>query len=162
LVDFVRPEGDYAGMFVVTAGNPHTHCDCGIKHEKDDYRELLVQTLYDRLAEAAAEYLHERVRKEFWGYDTEKGIRPASGYPSCPDLSLNFLFNDILKPDRIGVSFTPNGAIVPLASVAGFYFAHPQSKYFTIGKIDDEQFNDYAAQKGGSTEDVKKWVGNLL
>jgi len=162
LVDFIRPEGDYVGMFVVTAGNPHTHCDCGIKHEKDDYRELLVQTLYDRLAEAAAEYLHERVRKEFWGYDTEKGIRPASGYPSCPDLSLNFLFNDILKPDRIGVSFTPNGAIVPLASVAGFYFAHPQSKYFTIGKIDDEQFNDYAAQKGGSTEDVKKWVGNLL
>jgi len=175
LVDFVRPEGDYAGMFVVTAGNQHQHCDCGIKHETDDYRDILEQTLYDRIAEAAAEYLHHRVRKEFWGYSPDenltaeeilkssyRGIRPASGYPSCPDLSLNFLFRDILQPDRIGVTFTANGAIVPLASVAGFYFAHPAAKYFTIGKIDDEQFADYAARKGFSEEEAKKWLGGNI
>ncbi|MDR1763899.1 MAG: methionine synthase [Dysgonamonadaceae bacterium] len=172
LVDFVAPENDYLGMFVVTAGNPHQHCDCGVKHAKDDYREILEQTLADRLAEAAAEYMHEQVRKKYWAYspdenfsphdllkETYRGIRPASGYPSYPDLSLNFTFDRILKPERIGVSFTPNGAIVPLASTAGFYFSHPESKYFYIGKIDGEQLADYAKRRNISIEEARKWLG---
>jgi 5-methyltetrahydrofolate--homocysteine methyltransferase len=174
LVDFIRPEGDYLGLFIVTAGDhAHSvHCDCGRPHEKDEYQSLLEQVLRDRLAEAATEYLHEKVRKTYWGYAPDesytpqelpkapyRGIRPASGYPSHPDISLNFLIDDLLKMERIGVNLTPNGAIYPLASTAGMYFAHPEAVYFYIGPIDDEQLQDYAERKGISTEEAKKWLG---
>jgi 5-methyltetrahydrofolate--homocysteine methyltransferase len=161
LVDFIHPAGDYIGLFVVTAGEGAKRCDCGSKHDTDDYRAILEQTLMDRLAEAAAEYLHALVRKKYWGYEPEvalpagataegkyRGIRPASGYPACPDLSLNFTLNEILEPAKIGVGFTANGAITPLASVAGFYFANPEAKYFHTGRIDGEQLRDYSAIKG--------------
>jgi 5-methyltetrahydrofolate--homocysteine methyltransferase len=171
LVDYVAGS-DYVGLFAVTAGNTHLRheCGCNARHDTDDYRSLLEQTLLDRLAEAAAEYLHEQVRKDYWGYEADgkhhstetkeryRGIRPASGYPACPDLSLNFFLKDMLDTGRIGIDFTPNGAILPLASVAGFYFAHPEAKYFMVGEIDDEQLTDYAARKNITVGDAGKWV----
>jgi 5-methyltetrahydrofolate--homocysteine methyltransferase len=132
----------------------------------------LEQILRDRLAEAATEYLHEMVRKTYWGYAPNesftaeelqkapfRGIRPASGYPSLPDISLNFFIDELLQMERIGVSLTPNGAIYPLASTAGLYLAHPQANYFYIGKIDDEQLTDYAHRKGIPVEEARKWLG---
>ena len=161
LVDFFNPNGDYAGFFIVTAGNNASELLEQYKKQSDTYNEFLMQTLCDRLAEATAEYLHEKVRKEYWGYaqDKEIGIRPASGYPSLPDISLNFTIDELLDLKRIGVSLTSNAAIYPTASVCGMYIAHPESKYFTIGKIDEEQIADYGQRKGISSEEVKKWLG---
>ncbi|GHT10430.1 methionine synthase [Bacteroidia bacterium] len=174
LADFFSPNGDFIGMFVATAGanKPEIHCDCGHKHEADDYTDMIKQVLRDRLAEATAEYLHEKVRKELWGYAPEesytveelmkapyRGIRPASGYPSHPDISLNFVIDDLLDIKRIGMSLTPNGAIYPNASVAGLYISHPASDYFLLGKINEEQVTDYAARKGISVEEAGKWLG---
>jgi 5-methyltetrahydrofolate--homocysteine methyltransferase len=174
LIDFINPAGDYIGLFVATAGyGVHkSDCECGCHHSTDEYTDMLEQTLRDRLVEATAEYLHEKVRKEYWGYAPGEsftpeellkapyqGIRPASGYPVHPDISLNFLIDDLLKMDRIGVSLTPNGAIYPTASVAGMYIAQPDSDYFYLGKIDDEQLADYAQKKGISIEETKKWLG---
>jgi 5-methyltetrahydrofolate--homocysteine methyltransferase len=173
LLDFICPEGDYLGLFVVTAGDhASATCDCGCSHEKDEYQSLLEQVVRDRLAEAATEYLHEKVRKTYWGYAPDesysphellkapyRGIRPASGYPSHPDLSLNFLIDDLLKMERVGVSLTSNGAIYPLASTAGMYLAHPEADYFYIGQIDEEQLNEYSGRKGISVEEAKKWLG---
>jgi 5-methyltetrahydrofolate--homocysteine methyltransferase len=174
LLDFIRPEGDYLGFFVVTAGHHSStvSCDCGHSHEKDEYQSMLEQILRDRLAEAATEYLHEQARKTYWGYAPDesfspkellkapyRGIRPASGYPSHPDISLNFLIDDLLKMERIGITLTPNGALYPLASTAGMYLAHPEAGYFYIGKIDEEQLSDYAERKGIPVEEAKKWLG---
>jgi 5-methyltetrahydrofolate--homocysteine methyltransferase len=174
LADFICPSGDYAGLFIVTADNcsPAASCGCGCSHEPNEYRDLLEQILRDRLAEAATEYLHEKVRKTYWGYAPDesftpdellkapyRGIRPASGYPSLPDISLNFLIDDLLQMKQIGVSLTSNGAISPLASTAGMYLAHPESTYFYIGKIDDEQLEEYARKKDISIEDARKWLG---
>jgi len=171
LIDYFRPEGDYAGFFVTTAGKNEKACDCQV-HTHDDYAEILRQLLKDRLAEAAAEYLHEQVRKIDWGYApdesltpeelikvTYSGIRPASGYPSLPDISLNFILDELLDMKKIGVHLTPNGAMDPNASVAGLYLAHPESDYFMVGKIGDDQLADYAARKGATVEETKKWLG---
>ena len=160
LTDFICPSGDYLGLFAITAGqHSESHCDCG--HEHDTYQSMLEQILRDRLVDAASEYLHEKVRKEYWGYAPNEplGIRPASGYPIHPDISLNFLIDDLLKMDRIGVSLTPNGAIYPVASVAGVYIAHPESEYFMVGKIDKEQLVNYAQQRNITEEEAKKWLG---
>ena len=172
LADFVRPDGDFIGFFAATAGKNEKACDCACSQNTDDYSEMLRQLLRDRLAEAAAEYLHEQVRKIDWGYAPDesytpeellkahyRGIRPASGYPSLPDLSLNFILDELLDMKKIGIFLTPNGAMDPNASVAGLYFAHPESDYFRIGKIDDDQLADYAARKGASTDETKKWLG---
>ncbi|GHV20955.1 methionine synthase [Bacteroidia bacterium] len=172
LVDFFNPAGDYTGFFIVTAGNNVPVLIDQYKKQGDTYNEILMQTLCDRLAEAATEYLHEKVRKEYWGYAPDenrtkdellkvayKGIRPASGYPSLPDISLNFTIDKLLDMKRIGVSLTPNGAIYPTSSVCGMYIAHPDSRYFTIGKVDEEQMADYGRRKGISPEEVKKWLG---
>ena len=160
LIDFICPLGDYLGLFAITAGqHSEGHCDCG--HEHDTYQSMLEQILRDRLVEAASEYLHEKVRKEYWGYASNEpmGIRPASGYPIHPDISLNFFIDDLLQMDRIGVSLTPNGAIYPVASVVGMYIAHPQSDYFMVGKIDDKQLADYARRRGITVEEAGKWLG---
>ena len=160
LLDFICPLGDYLGLFAITAGqHSESHCDCG--HEHDTYQSMLEQILRDRLVEAASEFLHEKIRKEYWGYAPKEpmGIRPASGYPIHPDISLNFLIDDLLQMDRIGVSLTPNGAIYPVASVAGMYIAHPDSDYFMVGKIDDEQLSDYACRRGIPVEEAGKWLG---
>ncbi|MDR3218654.1 MAG: methionine synthase [Dysgonamonadaceae bacterium] len=174
LADFFHPDGDYAGFFTATAGanKSAVNCHCGHQHEPDAYTDMIQQILRDRLVEATAEYLHEKVRKELWEYAPEesytveelmkepyRGIRPASGYPSHPDLSLNFIINELLGMERIGLSLTPNGAIYPNASVAGLYISHPEADYFLLGKISDEQIRDYADRKGITTEEAKRWLG---
>ncbi|MDR0680535.1 MAG: methionine synthase [Dysgonamonadaceae bacterium] len=174
LIDFIRPEGDYMGLFVITAGHgiKKQDCTCGSQETEDTYACMMEQILRDRMVEAASEYLHEKVRKKYWGYVSDEsyapyellkapyqGIRPAAGYPVHPDLSLNFLIDDLLQMNRIGVTLTSNGAIYPLASVSGMYIAHPDSDYFFIGKIDEEQLTDYARKKGISIEETKKWLG---
>ncbi|MCL2649857.1 MAG: methionine synthase [Candidatus Azobacteroides sp.] len=172
LVDFFNPSGDYIGLFIVTAGHETEYTLNKYKELNDTYNEILMQTLCDRLAEAATEYLHEKVRKEYWGYAPSEsltkselfkvayqGIRPASGYPSLPDISLNFTIDEILNMNQIGVKLTSNGAIYPTASVSGLFIAHPDSSYFAVGKIDNEQIKDYAQRKDISVDDAKKWLG---
>ncbi|MCL1937331.1 MAG: methionine synthase [Candidatus Azobacteroides sp.] len=173
LSDFFHPAGDFIGLFVITAGlEAQGNSACCSTETEDAYQKLLEQTLRDRLVEAASEYLHEKVRKEYWGYSPDEsftpdellkapypGIRPASGYPVHPDISLNFLIDDLLKMNQIGVSLTPNGAISPTASVAGMYIACPDADYFSIGKTDEKQLADYAQKKGCSIEETKKWLG---
>jgi 5-methyltetrahydrofolate--homocysteine methyltransferase len=174
LADFIHPAGDYIGLFVITAGQTAhpSGCECGCRDTGDTYQNMLEQFLRDRLVEATGEYLHEQVRKNYWGYSPGEsftpgellkapyqGIRPASGYPVHPDISLNFVIDDLLEMKKIGVTLTPNGAIYPVSSVAGLYIAHPDSGYFFLGKIDEEQLADYAKRKGLSVEEAKKWLG---
>ena len=133
---------------------------------------MLVQTLADRLAEATAEKLHEDIRKTTWGYapnenlsvkdlhnEKYQGIRPAVGYPSLPDQSVNFVLNDLLDMKQIGISLTENGMMKPHASVSGLMFAHPASCYFSIGKIGEDQLTDYANRRGMNIEEMKKVSG---
>ncbi len=174
LSDFLASENDYVGAFATTV--------TGIEHfaetyEKDDdmFHSILAKTLSDRLAEAAAEWLHYKVRKEYWGYAPDenlsikemlktqyKGIRPAVGYPSLPDQSIIFELDPLLKFSEIGITLTENGAMFPNASVCGLYFAHPKSKYFMIGKIDENQLKDYADRCGKSPETLRKWMAANL
>ncbi|GHT65037.1 methionine synthase [Bacteroidia bacterium] len=166
LADFFHPDGDYIGFFVVTAGSDKT--------EKDAYKEMIKQILRDRFAEAATEYLHEKVRKTYWGYNPAEtytpeellhasvpGIRPASGYPSHPDISLNFVIDSLLDMKQIGVELTPNGAMNPPATTSGIFISNPESEYFMIGKIDEEQVSDYAVRKGITADEARKWLGDL-
>ena len=144
-------------------------------YEKDPYKHLLVQTLSDRLAEAATEKMHEYVRKEAWGYAKDEnlsipdllvekyqGIRPAVGYPSLPDQSVNFILDEILDMKQIGIHLTENGAMYPHASVCGLMFAHPAAEYFSVGKIGEDQLEDYARRRGKSTEEMRKFLAANL
>ena len=157
LADFVRPlsQGikDQVGIFATTMDTPME-----LIHSDDTYQQMLIQTLADRLAEATAERLHEQVRKKIWGYAPDEnltmkqlhneefqGIRPAVGYPSLPDQSINFLLDELLDMKRIGICLTENGMMMPHASVSGLMFAHPASRYFSIGPIDEEQLQNYAS-----------------
>lgn len=174
LADYLSPENDFAGAFATTIQGIE---ELAARYEKkeDVYNSILVKTLADRLAEATAEWLHWKVRTEFWGYAVDenlnvkemlksqfKGIRPAVGYPSLPDQSVIFDLQELLPFADIGITLTENGAMFPNASVCGLYFAHPQSKYFMVGKIDENQLNDYAKRKGKSSEEIKKWlISNL-
>lgn len=175
LADYVMPVSedrtDYVGAFVVTAGAGMESLKEKLEAEGDTYNSMLLQTLTDRLAEAVAEYLHEKVRKEFWGYSPDEslsmddlykvkyqGIRPAVGYPSLPDQLLNFTLDQLLDMSRIGVSLTENGAMYPTASVSGIYLAHPDTDYFMVGSIDEEQMKDYAARRNLSEEQIKKML----
>ena len=174
LADFVAPENDYVGAFATTIQGVEAFAEA---FEKDDdvYRSILAKTLSDRLAEAAAEWIHYKVRREYWGYAADEnlsvkemlktqysGIRPAVGYPSLPDQSIIFELNPLLKFDEIGIQLTENGAMFPNASVCGLYFAHPKSKYFMIGKIDENQFHDYARRCGKSPDMLHKWMAANL
>ena len=173
LADYVMPaeeqRTDYLGAFVVTAGIGLEPWMEQYQAEGDTYNAMLLQTLSDRLAEALAEYLHERVRKDCWGYAPHEqlsiadlykvkyqGIRPAIGYPSLPDQRLNETLDKLLDMQRIGVRLTENGAMYPTASVSGLYFAHPAAHYFMIGTIDEEQLRDYAARRGLTEEEARK------
>lgn len=172
--DFVRParsgKADLVGVFATSADAEMVPAD-----DKDDYVRLLLQTLADRLAEAAAEKLHEQVRKELWGYAPEEdlsvaemhvnkfqGIRAAVGYPCMPDISLNMLLDGICRFDRIGVTLTEHGMMCPHASVSGLMISHPQSKYFSVGLITEEQVVDYALRRGMDVVQMRKFLaGNL-
>ena len=181
LADFVAPEesgiADYIGAFVVTAGIGGDKYASDLEGANDDYNAILSRALADRLAEALSERLHERVRKEFWGYspdeklDSERlikeeyrGIRPAFGYPACPDHTENATLWKLLDAERrIGVTLTENFAILPTASTAGLYFSHPGSRYFGVGRIGRDQATDYAHRKGLSVREVNRWLAaNML
>lgn len=179
LADYVMPlsEGrtDYVGAFVVTAGVGAENLKNRFEEEGDTYNSMLLQTLTDRLAEAVAEYLHEKVRKEYWGYAPDEslsipdlykvkyqGIRPAIGYPSLPDQLLNYTLDNLLDMSRIGVELTENGAMSPTATVSGIYIAHPDSRYFMIGNIDEEQMKEYARRRNLSEADAKKLLNKNI
>ncbi|MCS6915633.1 MAG: methionine synthase, partial [Myxococcota bacterium] len=178
LADFVAPRElglqDHVGAFVVTAGVGAQELAERFKQELDDYNAILVQALADRLAEALAEMLHERARRE-WGYGADerlsvedliaeryRGIRPALGYPACPDHAEKFILFDLLRATEIGVTLTEHGAMLPTASVSGLYLAHPAARYFSIGKIDRDQVQDYARRRGVSTAEVERWLAANL
>ena len=180
LADLVAPKSankkDYLGAFAVTAGAGADYLMNKYKTSGDEYSALVLQSLLDRLAEGATEWLHEKIRKEYWGYDSSEditipemfavkysGIRPAVGYPSIPDQSINFeLHNTLLQSDEIGISLTENGLMSPNASVSGLIFAHPEAKYFAIGAISDEQANDYMQRRGMETELSKKFLATNI
>ena len=172
LADFIAPESspvsDFIGGFVVTTGIGEELLSKAYEKENDDYQSLLVKALADRLAEAFAEHMHERVRKEFWGYCEDEalnneeliseaymGIRPAPGYPACPDHSeKETLFRLLDAENKIGVTLTESYAMRPAASVSGLYFSHPESRYFSVGKITAEQVNDLADRKSMNKESL--------
>ena len=171
LSDFVKPCGtDYVGAFAVTAGRGIEEIISGYQ-QTDDFKALLYQSLSDRLAEAAAELLHARVRREVWGYAPDeridrqralraqyRGIRPAAGYPSLPDQSAIFVIEKIVGFANVGIAVTPNGAMSPASSVSGLMIAHPESRYFMIGAIAPDQRRDYAARRGITEEELSKWL----
>lgn len=179
LADYVMPasEGrtDYLGAFVVTAGAGAEYLKQKFETEGDTYSVMLLQTLTDRLAEATAEYLHEKIRKNDWGYAADeefsadelfrvkyRGIRPAIGYPSLPDQRQNFTLHHLLDMERIGVSLTENGAMYPTASVSGLYLAHPAAEYFMVGAIDEEQLRDYARRRNLPEEEVRRLLNKNI
>jgi 5-methyltetrahydrofolate--homocysteine methyltransferase len=163
LADFVAPKGvcgDYAGVFAVTAGLGVDKKEKQFTDDLDDYSSIMLKSLADRLAEAFAEYLHHRVRTDLWGYapsealtpedliaEKYKGIRPAPGYPACPDHSVKKDMFELLQCEDIGMAVTESLAMTPAASVSGFYLGHPDSTYFSVGKIGDDQLKDLAARR---------------
>jgi len=167
---------DFIGGFVVTAGIGEDKHIKRFEAAKDDYSAIMLRALADRLAEAFAERMHEKVRKEYWGYAAQealsnddlikeayRGIRPAPGYPAQPEHSEKAaLFKLLDATDRIGVQLTESYAMWPGSSVSGFYFAHPESRYFGVGKIERDQVQDYARRKGWTLEEAERWLGPLL
>jgi len=180
LADFIAPKGsqkqDYIGAFVVTAGLGIEHYISDFDAKQDDYNSIMIKALADRLAEAFAEYLHEVVRKETWGYAADetlenqaliaekyRGIRPAPGYPACPDhLEKLGIFKLLDATAQIGVTLTESLAMWPAAAVSGWYFAHPDAKYFGLGKITQEQLDDVARRKGVEVTEIERWYSSIL
>ena len=180
LADFIAPKStgvpDYLGAFVVTAGIGIEEKLAEFEARHDDYQAILLKALADRLAEAFAELMHARVRREFWGYAPEeslsnedliaekyRGIRPAPGYPACPDhTEKGPLFTLLEAPEAAGVRLTESYAMWPAAAVSGFYFSHPQARYFAVGKIGRDQLEDYARRKGWDLATAEYWLAPLL
>ncbi|HEY4319446.1 MAG TPA: methionine synthase [Herbaspirillum sp.] len=179
LADFIAPKSsgiaDYIGMFAVTSGLGIEKYEKRFEDANDDYSSIMLKSLADRLAEAFAEYLHERVRKDLWGYAADEqlspldmigekylGIRPAPGYPACPEHTVKKDMFVELQCGEIGMTLTESFAMAPGASVSGFYFAHPASKYFVVGKIGDDQVTDMAERRGVDKLDVERWLSPNL
>ena len=177
--DFVAPRAsgleDHIGAFVVTAGIGEDDIADRFKHANDDYSSIMVKALADRLAEAFAECLHEKVRKDFWGFmpdeqfskaeligEKYQGIRPAPGYPAQPDHTEKETLFRLIDGERIGVKLTESFAMWPGASVCGLYFSHPESHYFGVGKIERDQVEDYARRKGWTVAECEKWLAPIL
>lgn len=180
LADYIAPKEtgikDYMGFFAVTAGIGIEELIKEFEASHDDYNVILTKAVADRLAEAFAERMHERVRKEFWGYSDEEtfsnedliaekysGIRPAPGYPACPDHTEKRILFDLLNvEDKVKIELTESFAMYPASSVSGFYFSHPQSRYFRVGNIGEDQVTDYAKRKSVSKEEVEKWLSPII
>jgi 5-methyltetrahydrofolate--homocysteine methyltransferase len=174
LVDYVAPKGDHIGAFAVTAGLGADELSARFAREGDDYTSIIVKALADRLAEAFAEKLHRQVRAE-WGYERSadlsldelideryRGIRPAFGYPACPDHSEKKTLFGLLGAEEAGLRLTETYAMWPAASVSGIYLAHPEARYFNLGRLDEEQVRDYAARKGMTVAEVERWLAPNL
>jgi 5-methyltetrahydrofolate--homocysteine methyltransferase len=180
LADYVAPKSsgvrDYFGAFAVTAGIGIEEHVARFEKAHDDYSSIMLKALADRLAEASAEHFHERMRREFWGYagqevltnqqliqEEYRGIRPAPGYPACPDHTEKGKLWKLLDVERnAGIKITESYAMYPTAAVSGWYIGHPDSRYFAIGKIDKDQVTDYAQRKGASVAEVEKWLSPNL
>lgn len=179
LADFIAPlesgREDYIGGFAVTAGIGIEALLDKYERDHDDYNSIMVKAIADRLAEAFAERMHERVRKEFWPYAADEnlaneqlikeayqGIRPAPGYPACPDHTEKQTLFDLLDANKIDIELTESYAMYPASSVSGFYFSNPESKYFAVGKINKDQVLDYAQRKDKPVEEIEKWLSPVL
>lgn len=180
LSDFVAPKDsgveDYLGLFVTSSGFGLDKLMKKYDEEQDDYKKIMAEALADRLAEAFAEIMHVKVRKEMWGYAPDEdlstddlikvrynGIRPAPGYPSQPDHTEKATMWDLMNvKEEIGVELTESLAMLPAASVSGLYFAHPESQYFAVGQICKDQVADYAARKNMPLEDCERWLRSML
>jgi len=180
LSDFIAPtetgKKDYIGMFAVTAGIGLEALVDKYKKDQDDYSEIMVKALADRLAEAFAELMHEKVRKEYWGYvkneklteeelikEEYQGIRPAPGYPACPDHTEKQTIFELLDAEaKAGIRLTESFAMYPASSVSGYYFASAESKYYGLGKIDKDQVSEYAKRKGMELKDIERWLAPVL
>ncbi|MDZ4201943.1 MAG: methionine synthase [Gallionella sp.] len=180
LADYIAPKAsgvkDYIGGFAVTTGLGIEKKMKEFEKANDDYSAIMLQALADRLAEAFAEHLHLRVRREFWGYASDeglsnediiaekyRGIRPAPGYPACPEHSEKGpLFELLQAPKNTGITLTESYAMLPTAAVSGFYFSHPEAKYFATGKVDKDQVADYAKRKGWTVEEAERWLAPVL
>jgi 5-methyltetrahydrofolate--homocysteine methyltransferase len=180
LADYVAPREtglrDYFGAFAVTSGAGIEERVAEFEARHDDYNAIMLKALADRLAEGLAELMHLRVRREFWGYAPDEhlpvdelidekyqGIRPAPGYPACPDHTEKGLLFDLLDATRhAGITLTESYAMLPTAAVSGFYFSHPESHYFAVAKIDRDQVEEYARRKGMPIEQVEKWLAANL
>ena len=176
LADFIATKesgaNDYFGLFAVTVGQESEKLANEFKQNHDDYNEILVKAVSDRLAEAFAEHLHELIRREYWGYEQKEnlsneeliaekylGIRPAPGYPACPDHSeKRKIFDLLLVEKNIGASLTEHFAMTPASSVSGFYFSHPESMYFGVGKVNEDQLKEYAKRKKITLDELKRWL----
>jgi 5-methyltetrahydrofolate--homocysteine methyltransferase len=171
-----KNETDYLGVFAVTTGIGMDEKVAAFEKAHDDYSAIMLKALGDRLAEAFAEYLHLKVRKEIWGYASNEnysneelikelyaGIRPAPGYPSQPDHTEKItLFKLLDVENSAGITLTDSLAMVPTAAVSGLYFAHPEAHYFALGKIQKDQVENYAERKGMSIEEAERWLGPVL
>ena len=178
LADFVAPRDtgrmDYIGAFAVTAGIGVDDLSKQYQQDDDEYHSIMVKALADRLAEAFAEFLHARVREE-WGYAPDealdhddliaeryRGIRPAFGYPACPDHSEKFKLFELLEAGQVGITLTESAAMSPAASVSGLYFSHPDGRYFTVGRLGRDQVERYAERKGMNLQAVERWLAPNL
>ncbi len=191
LSDFIAPKGqnkdettdDYLGLFAVTAGLGTEKITARFEAANDDYSGIMFKSLADRLAEAFAEYMHERVRTDFWGYATQEivgenqgeklnidalvkeqyqGIRPAPGYPACPDHTVKANMFKLLQCDEIDMQLTDSFAMMPAAAVSGFYFAHKEAKYFSVDKIGTDQLEDMAKRRNLPKEYLERWLSPNL
>ncbi len=190
LADFIAPKGpdaentvpDYIGLFAVTAGLGTEKIAARFEASHDDYSGIMFKSLADRLAEAFAEYMHERIRTDFWGYATQEiaeqqgekltvdalineqyqGIRPAPGYPACPDHTVKAEMFKLLQCDEIGMTLTDSFAMLPAAAVSGFYFAHAEAKYFSVDKIGMDQLEDMAKRRNLPKEYLERWLAPNL
>jgi 5-methyltetrahydrofolate--homocysteine methyltransferase len=185
LADFVAPRSDaqgkptllqdYVGMFAVTAGIGVEKREQAFEAALDDYSAIMFKALADRFAEAFAECMHERVRKDLWGYAAQEntqlddliaekyqGIRPAPGYPACPDHSVKKQMFEVLQCEEIGMSLTSSLAMTPAASVSGFYLSHPESQYFSVGKVGEDQVQDLAKRQNLEVADVQRLLAPNL
>ena len=179
LSDFIAPKSsgiaDYIGMFAVTSGIGIEKREAMFQATHDDYGSIMLKAIADRLAEAFAEMLHERVRRDLWGYvpdealtneelvkETYRGIRPAPGYPACPEHSVKRDLFEALRAEEIGMTLTENYAMSPASSVSGFYFSHPQSKYFNVGRIGRDQLEDLAKRKSEAVSELERWLAPNL